>query len=62
MNDLDEKELNKFNEFWDHKTNYVLHSFSLNDPDLTENLSVVSITILGLAVLCLYLLRNAINK
>ena len=52
MNDLDEAEMDRLNNFWNYKTSYILDSFDLNNPDMTENLVIITITIVVFTIMC----------
>lgn len=52
MNDLDESEMQRLDYFWNWKTSYLLDSFNLNNPDMTENLAIIVITIFVLTTMC----------
>ena len=62
MNELEDGELERLNDFWDTKTSYILDSFNLNDPDITWNLAIILLTIAVFVLLCYCTLLYKLKK
>lgn len=62
INELDSNEMEKLNYFWSYRTNYLLDSYDLNDPDPTMNLIVIVITLMLFFLLGYFSLLYRLKK
>lgn len=63
MNDLDENEMNRLEDFWNTKTSYILDSFSCQDTSLLfDNILITIVTIFVIALIAYILLILKIKK